>query len=751
MSEIKGALCAMDKNSAPGPDGVGSAWYAAAWETVKEDLFSLFECFYRGDADLERVNRAHIVLLPKQPGASTPHAFRPISLQNCPVKIITKVLTTRLQRQIGNLIDMDQTGFMKGRSISENFVYATELVQSCYRRRRATLVLKLDFAKAFDSVEWCSLMDILRARGFPDLWCSWMEQLLKTSKSAILVNGQPGPWISCKKGLRQGDALSPYLFLMVADVLQQLIKRDGGVRHPITDDPCPVLQYADDTLILVRASVTDIRRLRKLLDDFSAATGLKINYEKSTAVPMHVQPAPLARMIRILQCKEGTFPQTYLGLPLSNYKLNMSAFAPLIAKVDKRLSGWSAMILSQAGRVVLINSVLSGLPIHLMTALQLPAGVIKAVDAKRRSFLWTGTDTAKGGQCLVAWENACRAKEDGGLGIKRLDVQNSCLLLKLVHRLFNPGSSSWAHWARGRIDLANFAGEVNGAHWDSLRALLPAYRCLSRVAVGDGSNTNFWLDVWHGDKCLAEQLPALYSHSTDDSVSIKQVLNQGIERWLVPRLSSAANRELSTAHELVRGITLSDEADEHVSCFSTHDLRLDTAQIYRASTNEGASCQFAQFVWKSYAPPRVKFFGWLTIQERLQCKTNLLRKNMIDDSLCDLCSGAPEDGNHLLFECPFACSFWEHIGWSPDSMPRSAVLWQISAPENVPSRFLSTMILLCCWQLWKHRHDVVFRGMEPSLPRLLASCKTECRLWSCRLPKNHSEVVDRWCDLFSVT
>jgi hypothetical protein len=183
---------------------------------------------------------------------------------------------------------MDQTGFIKGRSISENFVYATKLVQHCHHRKHPTVVLKLDFAKAFESVSWDSLMLILSARGFPDVWLGWMRDLFSTSHSAVLINGCPRNWIQCKHGLRLGDALSPHLFILIADVLQRLIKSDQAIRHPAADEPCPILQYIDDTLIHVRADVSDIRRLKIALDNFASATGLKINYNKSTLVPMNV-------------------------------------------------------------------------------------------------------------------------------------------------------------------------------------------------------------------------------------------------------------------------------------------------------------------------------------------------------------------------------------------------------------------------------------------------------------------------------
>lgn len=313
----------MNSSSAPGPDGFGPSFYRAAWSTVQPQIMEFLSAFYHGTADLERINCSYMVLLPKKQGATAVSDFRPICMQNCSVKIAAKALTSRLQKEIVTLIDLDQTGFIKGRTISENFVFAAELVQTCYKRKVPTLVLKLDFAKAFDTVNWSSLMTLLAARGFSDIWRGWIHRILSTSLTAVLVNGCPGPWFACQRGLRQGDPMSPYLFLLVADVLQTLIKQDG-VRHPlVSDTPCPVLQYADDTLILLRGDVVDVCRLKLLLDQFSDATGLLINYNKSTMVPMNMTEVLTDSCRTILGCRQEGFPQTYLGLPLSCSKLTV--------------------------------------------------------------------------------------------------------------------------------------------------------------------------------------------------------------------------------------------------------------------------------------------------------------------------------------------------------------------------------------------------------------------------------------------
>lgn len=168
-AETKLALLSMNRNSAPGLDGFGPAFYKVAWATVKVKIMELMAAFHCGGAQLERINHSHMVLIPKKPGAVDVDAFRPIYLQNCSLKILSKVLTRRLQDDIPNLIDLRQMGFIKGRSISDTFVYAADLVQVCHKRKMPAVVLKLDFAKAFETVNWDGMFRVMQARGFSEL------------------------------------------------------------------------------------------------------------------------------------------------------------------------------------------------------------------------------------------------------------------------------------------------------------------------------------------------------------------------------------------------------------------------------------------------------------------------------------------------------------------------------------------------------------------------------------------------------
>ena len=218
----------------------------------------------------------------------------------------------------------------------------------------------------------------------------------------------------------------------MADTLQQLIlqaSRQGELRHPLSHDlPCPTLQYADDTLIILQGDLAQLLRLKEILFAFSEFSGLHINFEKSTFIPLNIDPLIAADMAAALGSPISSFPQPYLGLPLTTSKIRPSDLQPLLDRFDKYFAGWRGSLLNQSGREVLVCSVLSSFPIYAMCSIMLPKGVIDAIDAKRRAFLWTGKTSCSGSDCKAPWELVCIPKEKGGLGITDLHTHNKCLL-----------------------------------------------------------------------------------------------------------------------------------------------------------------------------------------------------------------------------------------------------------------------------------------------------------------------------------
>lgn len=192
----------------------------------------ILEGFHMGTTNLHDLNRANITMIPKNEGANEVGDFRPISIINLIPKILTKILATRLSRFLPDLISIRQSAFIKGRQISENFVTTREMLQHISHVKSPAFFFKIDFTKAFDSINWDFILNVMRTRGFPSQWVNWIEHLLKSSSSRVVINGESTPYFQHKKGLRQGDPLSTLLFVLAVDVLQRMIQAANSTLRP---------------------------------------------------------------------------------------------------------------------------------------------------------------------------------------------------------------------------------------------------------------------------------------------------------------------------------------------------------------------------------------------------------------------------------------------------------------------------------------------------------------------------------------
>ncbi|CAL5415136.1 unnamed protein product [Camellia sinensis] len=392
--EIWEALKDCEGNKAPGPDGFNLKCIQKCWAIMKENPVGL------GD-------------------------FRPISLITSVYKIIAKVLSRRLRKVLPKIISEVQTAFLSGRHIIDGVLIANEVVDWWKRSKKKGLILKLDFEKAYDSVNWEFLYSMMKNFGFGEKWVGWMKTCISTARISVLVNGSPTSEFSPMKGLRQGDPLSPLLFNIVAEGLNILLERAKevglirGVSVGSSELIITHLQFADDTIIFCEAEWEEVVAVKRILRCFELMSGLKINFHKSKVCGVGVQEDIVQVFANKLNCLSQKLPMSYLGLPLGANPRRKASWKPVLDKFKRKLAAWKRRYLSFAGRVTLIKSVLSSLPVYFLSIFKLPVGIAKALHRIQANFLWGGSEIRKKVH-LINWKEVCLSKIKGGLGVRNL-------------------------------------------------------------------------------------------------------------------------------------------------------------------------------------------------------------------------------------------------------------------------------------------------------------------------------------------
>jgi hypothetical protein len=290
------------------------------------------------------------------------------------------------------------------------------------KKKKECLIFKVDFEKAYDSVDWCFLEYMFQRCGFCGKWILWMRACVFAGNLSVLVNGSPTGEINIQRGLKQGDPLAPFLFLIVVEGLSGVLKKAVSIGSfkgiLVGSNPVEIthLQYADDTLCIGEASVENLWTLKAILRGFEMASGLKVNFWKSGLIGVNVSSDFLEVATIFLNCRLTSLPFKYLGLPIGANPKCESTWDPLVDHLRKRLCSWRNKYISLGGRIVLINSVLNAIPIFHLSFLKLPNKVWKKIVRIQREFLWGGV---KGGRKInwVKWSVVCREKSKGGLGV----------------------------------------------------------------------------------------------------------------------------------------------------------------------------------------------------------------------------------------------------------------------------------------------------------------------------------------------
>lgn len=251
----------------------------------------------------------------------------------------------------------------------------------------------------------------------------------------------------------------------------------------------------------------------QLLNLFGDATGLRTNFAKSSVSPICCTGIDLQELLQDLGCPIKNFPCTYLGMPLADTKLMKNDLQPICDKLVNRMKGWKMALLTLDGRLDLVRTVLSAMPIFQMIALILPAWLAKLIDKVRRGFLWEGSEVASGGKCLVSWRTVCRPKELGGLGITNLLAQSRALRMRWLWQSWTDNNKAWTGL------------ELPIDH--TVRAL---FNASVEFLLGNGERILFWKEPWYKGVSLQHAFPALFEQCTRKNLTVAQAIGDG--RWV---------------------------------------------------------------------------------------------------------------------------------------------------------------------------------------------------------------------------
>ncbi|GJW09362.1 RNA-directed DNA polymerase, eukaryota [Tanacetum coccineum] len=374
--EIKRAVWDCGTNKSPGPDGFTFEFFQKYWKIIDRDVVADVSSFFSSGSLPPGCNSSFIALIPETQEAKMVKDFRPISLIGSVYKIITKVLANRLSHVISNLVSDVQSAFIPDRQILDGPFILNKLLS------------------------W---------------WC------LNSVMGYILVNGSPTTKFKFFKGLKQGDPLSPFLFILVMESLHlsfnNMVKA-GLFKGTHINDSLILshLFYADDVIFIGEWNLSNIPTIVNVLKWFHLASGLKINLHKSKLMGIGIPQDVVASSARSIGSSILLMPFHYLGVMFGGSMSKISSWDDVVAKLSSRLSKCKLKTLMIGGVLTLIKSVLSSLPLYFMSSFKVPTSVLKKMKSIRRNF-FNGVDIAENKMSLISWKKVLASKKNGGLGV----------------------------------------------------------------------------------------------------------------------------------------------------------------------------------------------------------------------------------------------------------------------------------------------------------------------------------------------
>ena len=434
-------------------------------------------------------------------------------------------------------------------------------------------------------------------------------------------------------------------------------------------------------------------------------------------------------------CGIGSFPLKYLGIPMTHRRLRNSEWQCVIDRFEKRLAMWKGKLLSSGGRLVLINSVLSSLPIFMMSFFEVPIGVLKKLDAIRSRFYWQNGQFKKKYR-LAKWNIICQPKEVGGLGVANLATKNICLLSKWLFKLLNQ-DGTWQQLLKnkylGSKSLTQAVRKSGDSHfWAGLMNIKEEFLRWGRFRVGDGHATRFWDDRWILDRPLKVIYPNLFNIVRKRKALVKDVMNGNLPNLSFRRAIVGVKRvEWHNLSTLLASIPLGHSKDKFL--WGPHRNGVFSVQsMYRLLMNT-PTLTHNMLLWKLKIPLKIKIFLWYLGRGVILTKENLAKRGWTGSMKCCFCN-QNETIQHIFFDCYLIRNIWRIIYFAfnierPININHIIENWATNKGIAHRKKLLIGVAAMF-WSIWLCRNDVAFNFKPiPSILQVLFRGMYWLRLW----------------------
>ncbi|GJR07923.1 RNA-directed DNA polymerase, eukaryota, reverse transcriptase zinc-binding domain protein [Tanacetum coccineum] len=757
--EVKRAVWDCGTDKAPGPDGFTFGFYRRFWKVIENDVFDAVNHFFTYGDIPKGCNSSFIALIPKIPDANVVKDFRPISLIGSLYKIIAKILANRLVVVLGDIVNEVQSAFIADRQILDGPFILNEVLQWCKSKKKQSLIFKVDFEKAYDSVRWDFLDEVLKKFGFGDKWCTWIQSCLRSSRGSIIINGSPTAEFQFHKGLKQGDPLSPFLFILIMESLHLSFQRvvDARMFKGITLSSSLMLShmfYADDVIFVGQWCDDNINTLVQVLECFFHASGLHINMNKSKLMGVLVDDEKVKQAASKLGCLILKPPFSYLGSKVGGSMHRIQAWNEVVDRVYARLSKWKMKTLSIGGRLTLLKSVLGSMPIYHMSIFRVPMSVLRRLESIRSHF-FNGHDPNSKRTSWVKWKNVLASKEKGGLGVSSLYALNRGLMFKWVWRFFTQNTSLWSrvikaiHGEDGKVGKQvksafpsywmDIVHEINVLKNQGINLL----NCM-QMKLGNGDKTAFWEDIWIGHIVLKDLYPRIYALETCKFVKVGTKLTQSSLDFSFRRkprggIEQEQYEALLVQVQDVNLVPVSDRwkwSLENSGDFSVASVRkmLDDKMLPDVTTKTR---------WIKLVPIKVNVHAWKVKIDSLPTRFNISRRGMdIESITCSICDNEVESSSHLFFKCNMVRDIirkitrWWDITYIEADSYEDWLNWLVNIRlSSNYKQALEGVFYVMWWHVWQYRNKYIFEAVsspnaiifEDIVSRSFYWCRNRCK------------------------